>query len=487
MKSKKNRSSFIINFVKKNFIPISIALVFAIAYLTLSLVKHYSYLSGYDLSIIDQAIWKYSRFLNPISTTHVYYDDPIYFDHLELVLILLSPIYWIFNNVMAIIVLQVVSVIASGLAVFLLAKKYGLKNIVANTLFITYLAFFGLQFAIWSDVHTLVFAVGFLSWFLYFLECKKTKLTYLFLILSIICKEDIALLTLLISITYFLKNRTITSIISGTISLLYLVFVFFIYFPNVVPGGYHFANPNGLLSDINPYYLIDSVDKQKTFLYSLGWFGFLPLLSFVYLIPFLGDLGHYFVLGHIAIRTEGIFLHYRSTVGLLLVWPTIITISKFKILNNWKTALYLLICAAILQYYLHLPLSYLSKKYFWAIPPEVFNINQMIKLVPGDASLVTQINIGAHLAHRKELYTLFPSLRDFKTNSPCGTSTCRWFRVGGNPKYLLIDSGSIWNSLHYLGSRDDFMNGITNMERNKNITLIKQIGTTKLYKILNKI
>ena len=111
----------------------------------------------------------------------------------------------------------------------------------------------------------------------------------------------------------------------------------------------------------------------------------------------------------------------------------------------------------------------------------------MIKLVPGDASLVTQINIGAHLAHRKELYTLFPSLRDFKTNSPCGTSTCRWFRVGGNPKYLLIDSGSIWNSLHYLGSRDDFMNGITNMERNKNITLIKKKGTTKLYKILNKI
>lgn len=475
------------NFLKKHFIPIFIGFAFSICYLLLSLIKHYSFLSGYDLSIIDQAIWKYSHFLNPISTTHVYYDAPIYYDHLELILVLLAPLYWVINSVYVLIILQVASVIASGVAVLLLAKKYLIKDVLANTIFATYLAFFGLQFAIWSDVHTLVFAVGFISWFLYFLECKKTKLTYLFLILAIICKEDIAFLTLLISLTYFIKNKTKTSLISGVISLIYLIFVFFVYFPNFVPGGYHFANPHGLLSDINPYYFIDSVDKQKTYLYSLGWFGFLPLLSVVYLIPFIGDLGHYFILGHIAIRTEGIFLHYRSTVGLLLVWPTIIAISRFKKLNNWKTAVYLIVCALVLQYYLHLPLSYLTKKYFWTIPPEVNNIYEMLKQVPENESVVTQINIGAHLAHRKELYTLFPSLRDFKTDSPCELSTCRWFRVGGNPKYLLIDTGSTWNSLHYLGSRDDFMNGITNLEKHGNIVLLKQNKTTKLYKVLKKI
>jgi len=475
------------NFLKKHFIPIFIGFAFSICYLLLSIIKHYSFLSGYDLSIIDQAIWKYSHFLNPISTTHVYYDAPIYYDHLELILVLLAPLYWLINSVYVLIILQVASVIASGVAVLLLAKKYLIKDVLANTIFATYLAFFGLQFAIWSDVHTLVFAVGFISWFLYFLECKKTKLTYLFLILAIICKEDIAFLTLLINLTYFIKNKTKTSLISVVISLTYLIFVFFVYFPNFVPGGYHFANPRGLLSDINPYYFIDSLDKQKTYLYSLGWFGFLPLLSFIYLIPFIGDLGHYFVLGHIAIRTEGIFLHYRSTVGLLLVWPTIIAISRFKRLNNWKTAVYLIVCALVLQYYLHLPLSYLTKKYFWTIPPEVNNIYEMLKQVPENESVVTQINIGAHLAHRKELYTLFPSLRDFKTDSPCELSTCRWFRVGGNPKYLLIDTGSTWNSLHYLGSRDDFMNGIINLEKHGNIVLFKQNKTSKLYKVLKKI
>ncbi len=205
------------NFLKKHFIPIFIGFAFSICYLLLSIIKHYSFLSGYDLSIIDQAIWKYSHFLNPISTTHVYYDAPIYYDHLELILVLLAPLYWVINSVYVLIILQVASVIASGVAVLLLAKKYLIKDVLANTIFATYLAFFGLQFAIWSDVHTLVFAVGFISWFLYFLECKKTKLTYLFLILAIICKEDIAFLTLLISLTYFIKNKTKTSLISGVI------------------------------------------------------------------------------------------------------------------------------------------------------------------------------------------------------------------------------------------------------------------------------
>lgn len=475
----------LIPFFKRNYIPVVICLVFFMAYLTLSLVKHYSYLSGYDLSIIDQAIWKYAHFKIPISTTHVYFDTPIYVDHLELILILLAPLYWVFNSAAALIVLQTVAVISSGIAVLLLTKKYKINNFLRNCILISYLSFFGLQFAIWSDVHSLIFAVAFLSFFLYFLEAKKTKLTYLFLALAIISKEDIGLLTLLISVVYFVVHRNKTALICGVISIVYLFAVFYIYFPNILPEGYRFAGGKGLLSDVNPLYLIDSQEKQKTFLYSLGWFGFLPLLSPLYLLPFLGDLFHYFVIGHIAIRTEGIFLHYRSTVGLLLIWPTIIALAKFKKLNKALTGIYLLLFAVFFQYYLHLPLSYLTKKYFWSIPPEVKNINQIIKLIPSNASVVTQINIGAHLAHRDYIYTLFPSLKDFRDNSPCASKTCRWFRVGGNPKYLLVDIGETWNSLHYLGSRDDFMHGILNLERNGNITLIKQIGTSRLY-IINK-
>lgn len=483
----KNLKKIIIIFLKKYYLPILILLFFFTCYTLLSVIKHYSYLSGYDLSVIDQAIWKYSHFKTPITTTHVYFDTPVYYDHLELIFLLIAPLYRIFDTVYTLIILQVIAVILSGIAVYLLATKYKINPFLKNCILISYLSFFGIQHAIWSDVHSLVFGIGFLSFFLLFLDAKKTKLTLLFLLLSIISKEDIGLLAFLISLVYFIHRRDKLSFITGVGSALYLLGVFYFYFPSILPNGYRFSEGKGLLSDVNPYYLIDSIEKKKTIFYSLGWFGFLPLISPLYVIPFIGDLAHYFIIGHAAIRTEGIFLHYRSSISLLLTWPLIISISRFKKLNNKYVGLYLIFFAAIFQYYLHLPLSYLTKKYFWNIPPETKNINKIIKYLPATSSVTTQNNIAVHLTHRDQIYTLFPSLRDFKKNSPCNLSTCRWFRVGGNPQYLLIDTGPSWNSLHYLGSRDDFMNGIKNLEKNGNIKLFKQIGTSKLYKIVVKI
>ncbi len=475
-------------FCRKNYPAILILLFFFICYSILPIVKHFHYLSGYDLSVIDQATWKYAHFKNPISTTHVYFDTPIYFDHVEIIFLLIAPLYWIFDTVLTLIALQTVAVISSGFAVYLLAKHYKLKTIVSNALLITYLSFYGIQFAIWSDVHSIVFGIAFLSWFLYFLTKRNALYTYIFLILAITSKEDVALLTLLISTIIFITQKNKTSLISAGISVTYLLVIFLIFFPMVLKGGYRFANPHGILSDINIFYFVNTPDKQKAIFYSFASFGFLPLLAPFYLIPFVADLGHYFVLGNAVVSSaQGLFAHYRSSVALLLSWPTIIAISKIKKLNSIGIALYLIVCAFAVQYILHLPLSYLSKSWFWSTPPEVNSINKIVSQISPSATIVTQNNIAVHLAHRDELFTLFPYFRDFKSNSPCKVKTCRWFRVGGNPQYLLIDTGPSWNILHLLATREDFSEAIGNLEKNGNIKLIKTENTTKLFKIIKKI
>ncbi len=481
------RSQRIIKFLKDYYPAIIIFGIFAISYLLLAIIKHNNYLTGYDLSIIDQAIWKYSQFKNPITTTHVYYDTPIYIDHLELIFILIAPLYWLFNTVLTLIVLQVIAVIGSGVAILLLCKIYKLTTFVSYAITISFLSFFGIQFSIWSDVHSLLFALVFMSWYVYFLEKKYTKSSLLFLVLAIACKEDIALLTLIISFVYFIKRKDRTTLIFSALSLVYLGILFFIYFPTVVPDGYRFANSGGLLSDINPTYLLNTPDKQKSFLYSLGWFGFIPLAAPLYLLPFLGDLSHYFVIANGVTRTENIFLHYRSTTALFLTIPTIIFISRHKKLNNWKVGLYLLLCAAFFQYYLHLPLSYLTKNWFWEKNNDASNISKMIALLPSNASVATQNNIAPHIAHRDQIFLLFPNQKDFTVDSPCKATTCRWFRVGDTPSYLLIDRGDSWNILHYLGTREEFLEGIDNLEKNGNIKLLQNNGTSYLYKIVKKI
>lgn len=149
----------IANFFKIHYQLVIILSFFAIAYLLLGVIKHNNFLSGYDLSIIDQAIWKYSQFKNPITTTHEFYDTPIYIDHLELIFILIAPLYWIFDSVLVLIVLQVVAVIGSGLAIFLICKKYKISKFASYSITISFLSFleFNFQFG-------LMFIAFFLHW-----------------------------------------------------------------------------------------------------------------------------------------------------------------------------------------------------------------------------------------------------------------------------------------------------------------------------------
>ena len=137
------------------------------------------------------------------------------------------------------------------------------------------------------------------------------------------------------------------------------------------------------------------------------------------MLLFLADIAHYFVLGSSYVSSaQGLFLHYRSTLALFLAWPTIIAVSKIKKLNTIWIALYLIFCAITVQYLLHLPLSYLAKGWFWKEPTAVIDINKAIKKLPLNASVATQVNIAPHISHRDYIYLLWPTEKEFKTNSP---------------------------------------------------------------------
>lgn len=480
---KSNTSSFI-PLLKKS-LPYLICFLFLVAYLTLSLVKHQHYLTGYDLGVEDQAVWDYSQFKNPISTSHAYTFTPVYFDHVEIIYALISPFYWIWNDVRMLIILYVFAIVISAVPVYLLAKEKKLPEHLSLILLITYLAFYGIQNAIWFDVHSIGFGVCFLAWFLYFLYKGNMKYSIIFFILAIFSKEDMALLTCLISLVFYFLERKKYALSFTAASLLYLGIIFGVYFPHFVPGGYRFQNHHGLLADTNPLYLINTPDKRSVILYALSSFGFLPLLSPIALLPFLGDLAHFFIIGNSSVTSaQGLFGHYRITLSLLLIWPTILTLAKYKKINSILFSLYLCFWIMFVQYALHLPLSYLAKSWFWHTPPGALSIERMKKIIPPNASLVTQNNITPHFSHRDNIFTLWPDKRMFSANSPCGQQTCNWFRWAGKPTLLLIDTSQDWDIRHFLANREDYLKGIQNLEKTGVIKRLKQDNTTTLYKIM---
>ena len=216
---------------KSNYVALLISIIFLIGYLTLSLVKHAHFLTGYDLSVDNQVIWEYSRFLSPISTVHAYAFTPVFWDHVEFIYVLIAPFYWLLADARMFLVLQVIVFILSAIPIFLLCKKYKINNFISYAILISYFTFYGVQNALYSDAHSLVFATSFLAFFIYFLDINRKWPTILFFVLAITSKEDIAFLTFLISFVYLFINRKKFAIFLMTASVMYLFAIFFVYFP----------------------------------------------------------------------------------------------------------------------------------------------------------------------------------------------------------------------------------------------------------------
>ena len=195
------------NFSKTDWLALLICLLFLGAYLTLALVKHAHFGTGYDLAITNQIVWEFSRFILPVSSVHAYAFTPVFSDHLEFIYALISPLYWILPDARMLIILQTLAFVLSGIPVYLLAKKYKINKYLSLAFLTSYYMFFGVQNALWSDVHSLVFGVSFLSFFVYFLDIHKKWPALLFFILALISKEDMGFLAFFISFVYLLKTR----------------------------------------------------------------------------------------------------------------------------------------------------------------------------------------------------------------------------------------------------------------------------------------
>jgi uncharacterized membrane protein len=465
------------------FIPIVICTLFSIAYILLTFVRHYHFGSfGYDLGINDQAIWHYSRFEAPISTI-----GPIPFQskltyHLEFIYLLLAPFYWIWSSPYMLLFVEVVVVCFSAIPMYLLARRYNINMVLSYALLLSYLLYYGVQHALWFDFHSTTFSAAFISWFIYFLDKKQLIPTLIFFVLAITSKEDVPFITFFISLVFLYKTRWKINILLMSLSMLYLLSIFFIYFPTMTPGGYLYKNPEGLLSSIDPIELIDTHDKRHVFFYSFLSVGFIPIISPVYLLPVLAHFYAFFVLSDNP-AFQNIYMHYRVITAPLLIWATIWTIRKLPKLNHRLTGVFIISCVFVAQYTLHLPLSYLTKSWFWTTPPSTNNIRDILSSLPSDASVVSQNNITPHISQRQVIFTLWPEKKTFINNSPCGGPVCDWFRWEGNPEYLIVDTAESWDTRHFLTDRTTFINALENLEKQSVISLHKKSASAVLYKI----
>nr|WP_166649589.1 MULTISPECIES: DUF2079 domain-containing protein [unclassified Rathayibacter] len=118
--------------------------------------------AGYDLGIFDQAVRAYSQFRPPLAPLKG--DDfTLLGDHFHPILVVLAPLYWIWDDARVLLVAQAALVAGSSVFVWRVARRRG--GVGASCLLaVGYLLGRPLQSLADFDFHEVAFAVPVLAW-----------------------------------------------------------------------------------------------------------------------------------------------------------------------------------------------------------------------------------------------------------------------------------------------------------------------------------
>ena len=391
-----------------------------------SFLRYDAFFTGrFDLGNMDQTVWNtiHGRIFdltNPNGTNTI---SRLAF-HADFILILISPLYWIWDSPKMLLLLQTAIVSAGAVFVYLIAKDI-LKN--KNISLILSLAFLlnpALQNSNLYDFHPVVLATTFLLASFYFLKKKRYLLMIAFLFLSGITKEDIWIITALFGLYIFIfeKKKLLGTIIFLVSSLLFY-YLFFIAIPKAA-GGQHFAlsyysefgdSPGLVIKNIltSPQKILQTVTGKGQLTYLKELFaplGFLPILSPVALIfmspSFLIDL-----LSNNS-QLHQIYYQYSASITPFLFIGAIYSIlflkGIFPKVPIFFYSIFITVFTLVSAYNFGPMLG--SRNPNISMFTENYTsdnlIDKFLQSIPKRYSVSATNEVGSHLSHRQRIYTI---------------------------------------------------------------------------------
>lgn len=450
---------------KKHGLILLISFFFFLVYSALSIFKHLHFDShAFDLGIFDQAIWHYSRFELPTSTIRGF--ENLLGDHFHPILILAAPLFWIWNDTRMLLLLQAALIAGSGIPVFLVAKQFfGRASAAFWT--IAYYLFWGLQNAVAYDFHEIAFAVPLIAWGCYFVINKKWGFAAISVLPLLLVKEDLTFLVASFGIVFLLDRQWRLGVLLALSGGLWFLLVTKVLIP-FINGGRKFGywtytqfGPDPFSAAATafkrPLFVLENLfypkAKLKTGFYFFAPFLFLPLLSplIILAVPlvaerFLSTNQNYWFLD----------FHYTATLSPIVAIAGIDSLSRLsKIFKKRHMAEVASVAVMLISVYLlpRFPLSRLTQIDYWRLSQSDQIGQQMLEMIPDEASVVAQDTISPHLTHRKEIYELYPNspradyvaanfnLVHFPTSNLEYTAYLRSLREGG---YDIVFSKGSW-------------------------------------------
>ena len=440
MKINNIKKKYFENFLRRwdRILLSSFILIYAITFSTLSILRHNAFASNYDLANMSQTVW---NTLNgrPFSLSGAEGTISRFSIHADLILILISPLYLIWERAMTLLVAQSFFLALGAVPVYFLTKKV-LENsvsgvylkIISLCLVVIYLLNPTMQWVNIYDFHGVALAVPFLLFTFYFAYIKRWKLFLFFAFLSMTTKEvslSIAMLGLVIVFVFKEKVIGISAFILGILWFLLMIFFVMPYFST---NGEHWGLNNlyspaiqkfteirsltQFLDVLRGYFLIPSSLEYYSSL--LKPFSYMPLIGFPWLILSLPEIAINLFSSNFQMRTTT--FHYGSAIIPSLVISTIFGLKylmKFivslKLLRQYKNYIFIItilfmvfVSVRINYHYSPLPTTPSCWCYSYQVKPEDREFAEVLSKIPKNASVTSSGEVRPHIARRENSFTL---------------------------------------------------------------------------------
>lgn len=414
-----------------------------ILYFTLaSFLKYDNFYTGrFDLGNMDQAVWntRHGRIFQITDPNGTNIISRLAF-HADFILILISPLYFIWSNPKTLLILQTVILSLGAIFVYLLSKEI-LKNKSISLVFaLSFLLNPSLQYSNLYDFHAVTLATTFLLAATYFFIKRRYVFFIIFAILAALTKEQVwaivsiyGLILLFSSLKDLLKSKNLRKkslLLKSVFGVAFFAFSIGIFYYLVwyaIPysrGGEHFAlsyysdfgnSPTSVIKNIifepgKTFLTIFSYSKIYYLYQMFAHLGFLSIFSPVFLLFAIPDL----LVNTLSNNNQlhQIYYQYTATITPFIFISAIYGVHRLrKIFPKIPLNFYVILLTLTVFYsaYTFGPLPGAlrqSVEMFNKPLPEKEIINNYLKNIGARYSIAATNNLGSHLSHRQKIFTI---------------------------------------------------------------------------------
>lgn len=426
--------------LKKYLIPSLVSIVFFFAYSQISLRLYHSHQTRGDLTAYAQGMWNTLNGHFMASTynysVHNYYDKQyreinsdnsnIFGVHFNPVLLLFIPFYGIAQSPETLLFIQSLLTAFGGFIIYCLAKKILRSNLLAIIIQFSYLIYFATISATLSQFHAYTLALFFAPILILASTQKNNVYYYLSLAMFLLVQENTSLVALFFGLYLIIRNESRKKgIVTVLTSLLYFTLTIYYIIPSLSP--YHFylfsgiygSNLGGNISEmiknsfLDPKRLFQTIFTKANIDYIRNLLvGILPfsLLSPLVLLVAFSSLAQNILSSSLGLKTQ--LMHYESGAVAFLFYALILGINYFLTQTKiGKTKYSFIACISVV-----IIMTSYSYKIFTShrFNPTLLSLNlynqkdsemdELINMIPVEASVSTQDYLSAQLSNREGLY-----------------------------------------------------------------------------------